>query len=228
MTAQFRYDGDLSFTFASGLQIRVPNHQLVVPDVVVNEFGVPTFNDSTRAININSLQEINKDDTPSLGQTFLTAAYLLVDFDQNQFVLWQSNPTLDTNIMAIGPDATCTSSIVPDTTYTTYPLPTGSPSPSGVPGSSGSRPSNEVIIGGTIGGVVFLTLLVILLFYMWRKRRLASLNPSSVVPFTTRHHKPFRVEPQRGELCATPAAQELPVGSGVPELDSGRKYEMAG
>ena len=61
------FDGDLSFCFSSGLEVTVPNSQLVVPDVQINQAGQMDIPDrNTREILIYNLESSNVDDMPLL------------------------------------------------------------------------------------------------------------------------------------------------------------------
>ncbi|KAL8791510.1 MAG: hypothetical protein Q9213_000127 [Squamulea squamosa] len=161
------YDGDMTFTLSPGFDIRIPNHQLVIPDYSVNTQGFLTSaNTSSREVLINSLQEINKNDWPMLGRSFLSSTYLFVDHDHEQFVLWNANPTAtEQNLIPVGP-ATC------------RPSPTG-PTPSsasGLPSSlATARNSSKGAIskGGIAGltvGILAACLLAFLLFLLFRHR----------------------------------------------------------
>lgn len=66
-----RYAGDLTVTLSSGLEIRIPNHQLVLPDYHISPQGEFIINGSDRVVRINSLQDINRNDMPIFGQLFL-------------------------------------------------------------------------------------------------------------------------------------------------------------
>lgn len=49
----------------------------------------------------------NAGDFPLLGQTFLTSAYIMVDYDKNEFTLWQANATSDEDLVVMLPSSTC-------------------------------------------------------------------------------------------------------------------------
>lgn len=83
-----RYDGDLTIRLSSGLSIRVPNSQFLVPYVEIARGGKRVSNDSLVDLLVNS---IGGNRTTTLGRYFLTAAYLIVDHDANTFTLWQAN-----------------------------------------------------------------------------------------------------------------------------------------
>ena len=155
------YDGDLTLTLSSGFKIRIPNSQLVVPDIGISSTGAQTINDTTREVLLNSLQGVNADDIPKLGQTFLTSTYLYVDNEHEQFTLWQSNPTTDRNVIAVGPSAVCSSTTAsPTSTLTTQ-------------ASSADHKSTAVgaIVGGIIGGIAFLSLLALAIFFIFRHKK---------------------------------------------------------
>lgn len=130
------YSGDLTFTFQNELQIRIPNHQLVLPDITIDTSGNTNYNYSVREIMLNSDQQINANDMPFLGATFLTSAYLSVNHDYGSFSLWQANPTTDEKLIGIGPNgngcqetANATSSTSPIATASQSSQPQPHPSP---------------------------------------------------------------------------------------------------
>ncbi|KAK7951230.1 aspartic-type endopeptidase [Apiospora aurea] len=149
------YGGDLTIQLQSGLSVRVPNDQLVVPNVIIDRpTGALVVNGSAPDLVINSIQGVNANDLPQLGRQFLTAAYLMVNMDANQCTLWSANPTSDQNLVAVDTS---------DQEVTEY-CGTGQSSPN----NSGSDPSStatgssassrtRLIAGaaaGSIGGVL--------------------------------------------------------------------------
>lgn len=163
-----RYDGDLTFTLSPTLDIRIPNHQLVLPDYQQNSQGNDIFTDhSNRVVLIDSLQDVNKDDMPKLGQIFFSSAYLLVNNELETFTISQSNVTENKNLIAIGSQA-CTDSPPPETLAPTNPLSSGSPSTSSSASQRGTG-SKRVIAGAVIGGALSSSLLIGGII-LWRKR----------------------------------------------------------
>ncbi|KAK2858483.1 hypothetical protein FQN49_004682, partial [Arthroderma sp. PD_2] len=67
------FAGDITFTLSSGLQIRVPNHQIVLPNVEIDLNGNQKIVDGNKTINF---AEARGGDMPYLGQLFLSSAYL--------------------------------------------------------------------------------------------------------------------------------------------------------
>ncbi|KAK8139053.1 hypothetical protein PG984_002433 [Apiospora sp. TS-2023a] len=96
------YAGDLTIQLQSGLLVRVPNDQLVVPHVDIDpSTGAPVVNSTGPDLVINSIQDINANDLPQLGRQFLSAAYLMVNMEADQFTLWAANPTSDQDLVAV-------------------------------------------------------------------------------------------------------------------------------
>lgn len=63
--------------------------------------GNLVYNNSVRELMLNALESVNANDMPLLGMTFLSSAYLSINYDKAEFTLWQANPTTDENILAI-------------------------------------------------------------------------------------------------------------------------------
>ena len=171
-----RYTGNLTFSIYPGLDITIPNHQLVVPDFQINSEGQEyPSNSSVVEVLINSLQAINLNDMPLFGLPFLSSAYLIVDNDKQQFTLSQSRQSTSSNLVAIGPPA-CT---------TPVPSPTSQPSPSilatpavtPTPKASSGTPKGA-IAGAVVGGLVIIAICIGLLFIIRKRlvrRRVESL-----------------------------------------------------
>ncbi|MCJ1405933.1 hypothetical protein MMC11_009167 [Xylographa trunciseda] len=219
------YDGDISFTLSSGLVIRIPNNQLVVPDINIDSDGVPTSNVSTREILLNSLQEVNQNDLPLLGRTFLTSAYLHVNYDLNQFTLWQANPTLNESIVAVGSSGSpsCTSTASPAIILST-PAVTGTAS--GSPTSSAiAAPAVQndksvptgAIVGAAVGGAAVIGIIAAIVLLLCFRRSRAPVNRysdgySDIKPYTPPITNPMELssyqepqeigEPQRHEMSS--------------------------
>lgn len=128
---------------------------------------------------ILSLQEINLNDMPILGKPFLSSAYLLVDYDHNEYSLWKSNPAASQNLVALGP-STCrnSTSTAGGSPTSSVPHPTSPiPDPTSVnipPRSSKANPSKKIVASASVGTVAFtvvsLWLLLLLKRYLARQR----------------------------------------------------------
>lgn len=139
--------GQLSRWPSSGLQIPIPNSQLVIPDYFINAQGTMYFNDSTREIMLDSLKDINANDLPTLGHTFLSSAYMMVNQDASTFILWESKSTTDQHLVAVRSSSACTAPAASSTFAKSTP-------PSGATfGPPPSRLSGGAIAGAAIGGV---------------------------------------------------------------------------
>ena len=218
MLTQNSYPGDLTFVLDTGLQIRIPNNQLVVPDILIGPAGTPTFDDNTREILVNSLQDINADDVPLLGRTFLTSAYLFVDVDHSQFTLWQANATREQNIIAVGPSATCIgNSCTATTSATPLEMPLATP-------PANDSPKIGTIVGAVIGGVTGLALMVMVALLFWRRRKRASQETISTGSEHTMmiysHGGP------KEDGIAEPPVHELPETIHNHDLGKGEVHEM--
>lgn len=159
-----RYDGNLTFNIYPDLEITIPNHQLVVPDIEVNPQGQEAvYKYSTYVeVLINSLQDVNANDMPRFGRPFLSSAYLLVDNDHQQFTLWASQQSGNSDLVEMGPP-TCRPSVAPSVPTST---PIAAPSPSS---SASGGPSKATIAGSVIGGLAAVSLFCGA--YLLQKRR---------------------------------------------------------
>lgn len=180
------YGGDLSFTIQNALTIKIPNNQLVIPDIDLDQGGnVVEKNSSIAEVMINSLESTNGDDMAILGRTFLTSAYLYVDYESNTFTLWSSKNTTDSNISVIrsATNSSCTTSSSNGTTSTG--------SSGGSSANSNSTPASVSspgkISGGAIAGIVIGVILLLLLlgliaFILLRRRRSRARSRADLYP----------------------------------------------
>lgn len=164
------YAGSLTFSLSSGLKITIPNSQLVVPDLSINNQGTTIANGSTREIMLNSLQGINANDMPILGQAFLTSAYLMVNQDAGTFTLWQSQATLNQSLVGIGPSKTCAAPTTTSATVTNLVSSTSSSAPHPNPPGP-SLLSGGATAGTCIGAVVFCALVLGVILWLRRRSR---------------------------------------------------------
>ncbi|KAH8807543.1 aspartic peptidase domain-containing protein [Xylogone sp. PMI_703] len=175
------YDGSITFTIDNSLDITIPNDQLIQPDLAYDVNGKIDYNKSTREIMLNSLQDVNADDEPQLGHTFLSAAYLMVNRDANTYTLWQANPTDDQQLVTYPSATPCNASAsrTPEQSDSSS-SPSHSPSPTlpSLPSSSTSilpkppHSSNSgAIAGGVVGGIAVTAVLLSGFLYFRKTRR---------------------------------------------------------
>ncbi|KLJ07288.1 hypothetical protein EMPG_17236 [Blastomyces silverae] len=144
------FRGNLTFTLDSGLSITVPNHQLVLPNIVINRDGHQTFANDSRVIPIHNAGRQGA----SLGQSFLSSAYIHVNNDLKKFSIWQANPTEETDLVGVAA-ASCDPDSANDSSSE----------------NSGSKLGGGAIAGIVIGVVAGIALAGLAIWFLiWRKR----------------------------------------------------------
>jgi hypothetical protein len=200
-----RFDGDLTITIASTLMIRIPNSQLVQPELILDQDGNPQFNGSNVEVLINPIYGNDTSNMPKLGRQFFTAAYLTVNQDAGAFALFQANPTNSVHLLAIK-DPTCQAS------NTSTP---GNHTNSEVPGptakNQGSKISRNGIIGAAIGGCVALGLAITLIIFVIRSQRKRRNTTNDVILLVPPASESKR-DPPPQELTAYSPKQEMWAG----------------
>ncbi|KAK5096775.1 hypothetical protein LTS08_007265 [Lithohypha guttulata] len=174
----------LTITIAGSLEITIPNHQLVQAYYTFNEDGQMAVNNTVSELMINPLQAGNANDIPKLGMTFFQAAYLHVNYDKNQYTLWEAaNPTGQNSKFA-GVGGSSVGCATPSNS-------TSSPNNGTTSGGSSSNNNNNNnsnndtgISGGAIGGIVAgvvvgILALAGLAFFFWRRKKQARTGPPS-------------------------------------------------
>lgn len=155
------FDGSLTYTFNSGLRITIPNSQLVVPDVQLTSTGTPFIPDESARELLVYADPVTGSDMPLLGQVFMTAAYLHVNNDKQEFTMWQAQSTLNTDIVVVG-----------DTCITADPSP--SPEQPAPHPPSQATLSPIQIAGVAIGGALSIAFSILcgygLQWYLWGRR----------------------------------------------------------
>ena len=156
------FDGDLQFILSSGLELTIPNSQLVVPDVQVDSQGqMYVSNDTVREILVYNLEDSNINDMSLLGQVFLTSVYMHVDNEREQFTLWQAKPTTDEDLIVVQSASlsSCNSTPAPE-------------NPKGeVPSASSKRQISSGAIAGIILGALLAVLTGIILAFLFKRRK---------------------------------------------------------
>ncbi|KKZ61597.1 hypothetical protein EMCG_00580 [[Emmonsia] crescens] len=145
------FRGNLTFTLDSGLSIIVPNHQLVLPNVVINRNGSQVFANDSRTIPVRNAGRYGV----SLGQAFLSSAYIHVNNDLKKFSIWQANPTKETDLVGVA-EGSCDAD----------------PSTDSPSDNSSNKVSGVAIVSVVIGVVAGLALIGLAVWFLiWRKRK---------------------------------------------------------
>lgn len=147
--SESRYTGDLMLFIHSNFTLRINNDELVVPITSIDLNGHRFLRNSTYSqLMINGVAEYP---IPILGTAFLTNAYFYVDYDRQEFTLWEGSHQSAQDLVATKP-------------YNCLPL--------GPQGHTDAILSPGGIAGVVIGSVVIIALLIGLAwFFLIRRRR---------------------------------------------------------
>ncbi|KAJ8130410.1 hypothetical protein O1611_g3216 [Lasiodiplodia mahajangana] len=172
------FDGDMTISLSSGLDVRIPNNQYLVPYVDVDRNGSRIFNNSQREFLFNDVY----DNPTTLGRYFLTGAYLMVDHDAGVFTMWAANPTRESTLVSVTSadlQANCTNAT------STEP---GAASNSGSPSVPSSNKSTAATLpGGAIAGVVVgavaaLGIIIAGVYFLYKRRRQNGKTEPTISP----------------------------------------------
>ncbi|GKU08597.1 unnamed protein product [Fusarium langsethiae] len=175
------FDGDITFHLDSGLQVRVPNYQYIVPLVDIDRSGTRVTKPKTKELLMNGVAH----QPATLGRYFLTAAYLMVNHDAGTFTLWQGNPTQRSKSVKVfdqdtadkcGKDAAGV--VQPTVSASATPKEEKEEEPTDQPESS-SSPSGAIIGGAVAGGVVGVAVICLGTFFVLRQRRKIRVEETS-------------------------------------------------
>ncbi|RSL57000.1 hypothetical protein CEP51_014314 [Fusarium floridanum] len=175
------FDGDITFHLDSGLQVRVPNDQYIVPFVDIDRSGARVTKSDVKELLINGVAN----QPATLGRYFLTAAYLMVNHDAGTFTLWQANPSKSSKLVRVFDEDTAKkcgedASGVVQPSVSATPAREEKTQPAEEPEEETSSPSGAVIGGVVAGAVVGLGVIGLGIFFLIRRRRKAkSTNESA-------------------------------------------------
>ncbi|KAM0351614.1 hypothetical protein ACHAPU_002624 [Fusarium lateritium] len=183
------FAADLTFYLESGLEIRVPNDQYMVPFVDIDTDGSRVIDTSKRDILMTGIE----DEAPKLGRYFLTAAYLMVNHDAGTFTLWSANATKESDLVKVF-DRDAGKECGEEATGVIQP-PGASGSKDSDADDSGSKSSPSAgVIGGAVAGAVSGAVLIGLgVVYLLFKRRKGAKED-------TYYYYPAQEEMQRTEI----------------------------
>jgi hypothetical protein len=97
----------MTFVFDSGLSVRIPNDQFVIPELTINsdpnlnDDGFVVANNSNREILINAIEDDGATGMTLLGRQFLSHAYVLHNEDAGTFTLWNAKATAAQDLVAV-------------------------------------------------------------------------------------------------------------------------------
>ncbi len=222
-------------TLTSGLSVRMPNDQLVVPDVTINnQSGAFVVNTTQPDLVLNSIQAVNANDLTILGRNFLSAVYLMVNQDAGLFAMWKANPTSDLDLVAVDTagneiNTFCAMNPPPNSTINSS---TGTDAGAGnsSSNSNSSGPSAGPIVGGVFGCVAAVGLLGALFWY--RRTKSAGRNTGEEYGMTRTvarisYYKP-RNEPYDKAAPGSSPALLHELHSDAYGLQPNSHYELAG
>ncbi|EPE09835.1 aspartic-type endopeptidase [Ophiostoma piceae UAMH 11346] len=214
------YTGDLTIKLQSGLEVRVPNNQLIVPDRYIDRTGVIQANATGLDTTILAIQGENAGDILQLGRQFLSVAYVMLNQDANEFTLWQANPTTNRHLVAVDERNADITSVCSSSGSGSG---SNSTTPSG-PSSARKPLSSGAIAGAAIGAFVGVAAIIaaVLLLLFWRRPRNHVVAATVAGAPTHRFHDPIQ-----GVALMSPESSTPPIGSIVDDKKntSGQYHE---
>ncbi|WEW57011.1 hypothetical protein PRK78_002470 [Emydomyces testavorans] len=192
------YSGDITVKLDSGLSVRIPNDQLVVPHRFINSTNGTLVTSGDTELLIGVLQDHTANDLPYLGRQFLSSAYVFLNQDSKEFTLWAANPTPKEELVAVdSKNKVITDSCTEDSRPPMQP-PTPEPSSGHYVGA---------IVGIVVGSIAAVAVVAVLIFYLVSVRRrrktvVAAADLPPAQPDTEKYYVPLP--------CPVPeVAQEL-------------------
>ncbi|KAK5096491.1 hypothetical protein LTR70_001665 [Exophiala xenobiotica] len=192
------YDGDITISLATGLSVRIPNDQFVPPAVEYDRNGSRIFNESRKAV----LMERLGVNTVTLGRYFLTASYLMVDYEEDTFTMWNANPTTASSLKpVVRKDATniCSNSTL-GTGANNTPTQEDPDSP-----SPPRKLSTGAMAGIIVGAVALALVTALAALFLWRKKRQQANVPPPVLPPKEKHGGQYELQVQESLASQPPS-----------------------
>ncbi|EDN93239.1 hypothetical protein SS1G_09105 [Sclerotinia sclerotiorum 1980 UF-70] len=174
------FQGDMSIKLSSGLQVTIPNSQFMPPFVTIDRNGSRIFNESEREF----LYGVTSNQPSTLGRYFLTAAYLMINHDENTFTLWQANPSTATDLVpTISKDTaescanvTTNGTVVVNGTVTTEPGTSSSTTAATTNTNTQTGLSPGALAGIVVGILAVVAIIAGICLYMFRKKKQSPRN----------------------------------------------------
>lgn len=217
----------MTISLTSGLSVRIPNDQFLVPFVHFDWDGRRYTNDTMLDFLWNSIV----DQPATLGRYFLTAAYLMVNHDSNSFTMWEANPTTSSNLVPVINEETAETCgdldgvVEPSVAATATPTRTGSSLPD--TSASSVRVPVGAVAGGVVGGVALLATTGLGTFFLVRRRKrtrsqevLRGPHADDGAVILGHAHAPQTDGDGLHEICGEnkPEAHEMPLNDGPREI----------
>ncbi|KAK2748487.1 hypothetical protein FQN57_000620 [Myotisia sp. PD_48] len=144
------YDQDLSIKLSSGLVIRIPNDELIYPNLVIdNSTGNFIAREPEPTLMINPLEGESARLPAILGQIFLSRSYILVNHETNELTMWEAEITDNSDPIPLDEDNQAIGDICSPS-----PIPSSNAS---FPGNAGNSPDSDPqkgrLSGGQIAGI---------------------------------------------------------------------------
>lgn len=160
--------------------------------------GALIANSSTPELVLNAIQQVNAGDLVQLGRQFLSAAYLMVNQDTNEFTLWEANPTSAVDLVAVDSNGVASNTFcaaeASTSTGTSAPGSTTT-APAIVPGPS--KLSGGAIAGIAIGSIVVIAAIAGILYFCLFRRKNGS---ESKYPMTAPETSSYVAQDMKSEL----------------------------
>lgn len=184
---RYSLDFGLSISIQSGPKVFIANSQVVQPDATILSDGSINYNDTMNEVNIIPLLPPNDKDIVQLGRQFFSGAYVMVNQDAGNFVLWQASGSSDEDLVAIDESGKPFTPICSSSTA----APPGSNGTSSASSSAPTpppKPSTSSIVGPVVGSIAGVVLLVGLgLFFWMRKRKNKTVHATEISAYI--HHQ---------------------------------------
>ncbi|GAB7363392.1 hypothetical protein MBLNU230_g3670t1 [Neophaeotheca triangularis] len=170
------FQGDMSIVLGTGreLTVTVSNDLLVTPDRYIDTDGYVTSNNSASQVLIYPLNNAAAN-LPLLGRPFMSSCYLLVNYDEGTWTLWEAEPTETSELVTVRGD--CDSPTTPETAAGTNSnddaASTVEASGDAAGGNNSSMPAGT-IAGAAVGGAVGALLMAAVIFVAcrrWKRRK---------------------------------------------------------
>ncbi|KAI1270375.1 aspartic peptidase domain-containing protein [Xylariaceae sp. FL1019] len=209
------FDGDMTISLSNGLNVRIDNSQYLVPFVEIQRNGSRVFNTSTTELLINGVV----DQPATLGRYFFTAAYLMVNHDENIFTLWRANPSTESKLVpAINRRANSCDNNTAQTDQASFREP--------------YHLSKGIIAGITLGSLGLILVLIFAIIFYLRSRKRKAVSPSEKTAIAGGGQRDQAIDERFSDQGPLPKSQELygsfPTTKGLNSQGRPALYELPG